>query len=79
MSTFLVAMRSPTRAEKARGAEVVFVREDTDGGQAVILACSCYESWEQWGAQTSVLTDNLDDVEAWRRRPRSERAAIARG
>lgn len=65
--THLVAVVKPTRLEKKRGAEVIFVREDRLGYTYRILACKCYESWEQWGAvSTDVLSDNVSTVEAWR-------------
>lgn len=63
--TELQEVRKPNRDEKKRGAEIVFVR--TDGKRKyTILACECYESWEQWGAPTEVLWDNVDTVENWR-------------
>ena len=65
--TRLVAVREPNADERKRGAEVVFERRDDDGRLYTILACHCYESWEQWGASTEVLADNLDAVERWRR------------
>lgn len=64
--TRLVAVRKPTAAEAKRGAEVAFDREDDDGREITILACKCYESWEQWGAPTEILSDNVDAVERWR-------------
>lgn len=65
MTTKLIAIRQPTPAEKKRGAEIVFERKD---GRTVhtILACKCYESWEQWGATRDVLSDNVGAVERWR-------------
>lgn len=65
--TKLVAVRQPNARERKSGAEVVFEREDEDGRKAVILASRCYESWQQWGAITEVLADNVDAVERWRR------------
>lgn len=64
--TKLDAVRKPTPAEKKRGAEVAFDRSDDDGHDYTILACRCYESWEQWGAATEILCDNVDAVENWR-------------
>ena len=66
MATRLLSVDVPNRSEKKRGAEVVFTRAD---GQCryTILACKCYESWEQWGAPMEVLGDNVDAVEHWRR------------
>jgi hypothetical protein len=66
-TTTLEAVRKPTSAEARRGAEVVFERVDRDGHEHTILACKCYESWEQWGAIREVLCDNIDAVERWRR------------
>lgn len=67
--TTLVAVRKPTADEERRGAEIVFERlEERDSRKAthVILACTVYESWEQWGAIRDVLCDNVPAVEAWR-------------
>lgn len=61
--TTLQRVRKPTPAEAKRGADVVFERS----GGHVILACRCYEAWEQWGAPQDVLCDNVDAVEQWRR------------
>ena len=65
MTTTLQAIRRPTRAEQKRGAEIVFERKEGRRLHAV-LACKCYESWEQWGAPREVLSDNVDAVERWR-------------
>lgn len=64
--SFLVRTCQPTDEEKKRGAEVVFMRSNRQGNAIRILACKCYESWEQWGANTEYLGDNVDDVEKWR-------------
>lgn len=64
--TKLDAIRKPTAAEKKRGADVVFERSDRDGREHTILACRCYESWEQWGVASEILSDNVDSVERWR-------------
>jgi len=66
MKTKLIERRKPTPAERSKGAEVVFIREDESGRKATIYACRCYESWEQWGAHREVLCDNVPAVEAWR-------------
>ena len=66
MTSKLIETRAPTPAERANGAEVVFLRED-NGRQIVIYACRCYESWEQWGASERDLRDNVPTVEQWRR------------
>lgn len=65
--TKLDSVRKPTSAESKRGADVVFERSDASGRAHVILACRCYEGWEQWGAPAEVLADNCDAVECWRR------------
>jgi hypothetical protein len=65
--TRLVEWRKATPKErKDKGAEVVFVREDSDGREYTIYGCTCYESWEQWGAYTEILSDNVSAIEAWR-------------
>lgn len=71
MTTKLVSIRRPNLAERKRGAEVVFERKEGKIVHAV-LACRCYESWEQWGAPTEVLTDNCPAVERWRHRGLSD-------
>jgi hypothetical protein len=65
--TRLIATRNPNASERKSGAEIVFIREDWGGGRHTILGCKCYESWEQWGASTEVLGDNVDTIEKWRR------------
>ena len=65
--TKLVSIRKPTLVEQKKGADVVFEREDDNGRTYTILASKCYESWEQWGAATEILCDNVDAVERWRR------------
>jgi hypothetical protein len=69
MTTTLAGLRKPTPKErKDRGAEIVFNREDEQGREYTIYAAKCYESWEQWGASTEVLSDNVPAVERWRHR-----------
>ena len=67
MTTQLSAIRKPTAAERKRGAAVVFERSNAHSVYT-ILACKCYEGWEQWGASPDVLGDNVPAVERWRRR-----------
>lgn len=55
----------PTAAEKAKGAEVVFIYT-VNGEEVKVYAATCYESFEQWGAPVEVLAENVDRVEAWR-------------
>lgn len=71
--TKLVEVRVPTRADKkdrGRGAEVVFVRQYTrgvlKGRKVTVYAAKCHESYEQWGAETDVLWDNVGAVSRWR-------------
>jgi hypothetical protein len=64
--TKLIGVRKPKSGERKRGAEVVFEREDQSGRAYTILAAKCYESWEQWGEPTEILSDNVDAVERWR-------------
>ena len=65
--TKLDTIRRPTPTERKRGAEVVFERSG-GGRRYIILACKCYESWEQFGGVPSeVLSDNVPAVEQWRR------------
>lgn len=66
MTSKLVSIRKPTTAEKKRGAEIAFERDDERGHSHTVLAATCYESWEQWGAPREILCDNVDAVERWR-------------
>ena len=67
MKTKFIEQRQPTNEERKRGAQVVFVREEIASGKKInVLAAKCYESWEQWGAQREVLSENCSTVEAWR-------------
>ena len=66
----LLGTRKPTKKEAKAGAEIVFIREDKHGSisdTVEIMGATCHESWEQWGAPTDYLSDNVDDIEAWRR------------
>lgn len=57
--------RKPTQDEKKKGAEVVFMYEQS--GQTInVLGAKCHESWEQWGAIPEVLSLNVDRIEKWR-------------
>ena len=68
MNTTLTGTRKPTADEIKRGAEVIFIRHDEDGKEYIILGAKCHESWEQWNVPTEILSDNVEDIEAWRRR-----------
>ena len=78
MSTELVRRRLPIQAERNLGSEIVFIRKDNFGKYYKVLARRSHESWEQWGAPTEVLSDNVPDVEKWRKNygSRSNIAAI---
>ena len=67
MSTKLIKWRKATKKElKEDGADVVFIRQDEDGRKYTIYACKNHHgSWEQWGAEMSVLCDNVKTVEKW--------------
>ena len=56
----------PTRAEAKGGAEIVFLYKDQYNNIVRVKACKCYESWEQWGAITDILSLNVNRVESWR-------------
>ena len=65
--TKLIEIRNPNIEEKERGAQIVFIREDSETGEEyTILGSACYESWEQWGVKREVLGDNVEDIEQWR-------------
>lgn len=68
MTWKLEGIRKPTPAERERGAEIVFDWADTSRPRATatVLACVCYEAWEQWGAERDVLCANMPTVERWR-------------
>lgn len=70
MTLRLKAIREPDAAERARGAEIVMEWRDTRFRSApythTVLACVCYESWEQWGAPTDVLAANIPTLDRWR-------------
>jgi hypothetical protein len=61
----LIAIRRPTRREARNGAEIIFERLH-EGRKEIIHAATCYESWQQWNAPRTVLSANVDVVEAWR-------------
>jgi hypothetical protein len=73
--TRLVERRRPTPEESGRGADTVFVRTDGRGRIYEILASFHvqYGSWEQWGADATVLGDNVGAIDAWAKK-RAERA-----
>ena len=71
MNTKFLGSRKPTKEEQKKGAEVVFLREDTNGKIIEVYGSKCYESFEQWGAPLEVLQDNCKNIEAWRRKQRN--------
>lgn len=68
MKTKLLGLRKPTKEEKSKGTEIVFLREDEVGKEIPVYGCKCYESFEQWGAPLEVLQDNCKDIESWRKK-----------
>jgi hypothetical protein len=64
----LIETRKPNKAERISqpSAEVVFIREDSTGREHIIYGCTCYESWEQWGASIGILVENVNEIENWR-------------
>jgi len=66
--TKLISQRKPTSEElKICIAEVVFIRQNDAGHTFKIFGAVCCESWQQWGATTKILGDNVDDIEKWHR------------
>lgn len=60
----LIEVRGPSAQEADQGAEIVFVRED-GGVNSYIKACWTDGSYQQWGATTRVLGDNVEAVRLW--------------
>lgn len=71
MKTSFKGLRKPTREEKSKGAEIVFLHEDQAGNIITVYGCKVYESWEQWGAPLQVLQDNTENIEAWRKQQKN--------
>lgn len=67
MPSILIDKRLPNKEEQKHGAEIVFERV-CEGRVYTILGHRCHESWEQWGAPTEILGDNVDAIERWRKR-----------
>lgn len=67
MKTKLILINKPNKALRSEGVDVVFKRIDRFDNVYTIYGCECYESWQQWGASKDVLSDNVDDIEAWRK------------
>jgi hypothetical protein len=65
--TKLIKITTPNSDEIKNGAEVAFIRKDNFGRFHRVLGCKCYESWEQWGADREILSDNVRTIEIWRR------------
>jgi hypothetical protein len=65
MASKLIRIEAPKASEP--GADVVFVRKL---GRFTVRIKACSDEgcgWSQWGAETSVLGDNVAAVEAWAR------------
>lgn len=60
----LIEVRGPSAQEAEQGAEIVFVRVD-GGVNAYIKACWTDGSYQQWGAPTPILGDNVEAVRLW--------------
>ena len=71
MKTKFLGLRKPTKEEKSKGTEIVFLREDKAGNVIPVYGCKVYESWEQWGAPFEVLQDNTQDIETWRKQQKN--------
>lgn len=67
MTTRLIDIRGPNAQEAEDGAEVVFHRRERGGLEHFIKACWTDGSYQQWGATTSVLGDNVEAVTLWAR------------
>ena len=71
MKTKYLGLRKPTKQEKSKGAEVVFIHEDQAGNVINVLGCKVYESWEQWAAPLEVLQNNYINIESWRKQQKN--------
>lgn len=67
MTTKLIDVRGPNAQEAEDGAEVVFHRRERGGLEHFIKACWTDGSYQQWGATTPVLGDNVEAVTLWAR------------
>ena len=65
--TTLLYSRGASPKEKEKGAEIVFVRGDENDNEHTIYGRALYGSWEQWGTIPSILGDNVEDIERWKR------------
>lgn len=76
MTSKLISIEVPQLDEK--GADVVFVRK-VGRFKVRVKACLYNEQgWQQWGAEKSVLGDNVPVVEAWAEGMRNAYEAGAR-
>lgn len=66
MKATYIRTTTPTKEEAKGGAEIIFIYKDEYKNFIRVKACKVYESWEQWGANTEILGQNVDRVEAWR-------------
>lgn len=64
--TEFVGIATPTPEEEAKGAEAIFIRRNKHTGQIhQIQGRTLYESYQQWGEETDILWDNVEDIENW--------------
>lgn len=66
MTSRLIDIRGPNAQEAEGGAWIVFHRRDRDGVTEYFIGASYYEgSYQQWGAPTPILGDNVEAVTQW--------------
>jgi hypothetical protein len=66
MSSRLIRIEAPANRVNEDGAWIVFVRRDADGVTEYFIKASYYEgSYQQWGAPTPILGDNVSAVTQW--------------
>jgi len=62
---YLGCFLNPSESQKLSGADVVFKYEQPNREIITVLACQNGECWQQWGAEESILSLNVDRVDAW--------------
>ncbi len=68
MLTSFIGTSEPTEQQAANGAEIVFIRRNNSTGKLIeIMGATCHESWEQWGQPREILSENVEDIENWRK------------
>lgn len=66
MTSKLIRIQAPGEGQNDEGAWIVFVRRDADGVTEYFIKASYYEgSYQQWGAPTPILGDNVEAVTQW--------------